>query len=159
MATTPEVLTQAELECLLEVKTTVDQAKTIIRRNRLALQLLHAGENGEVRVRCPHCIGLCFGCAYSKTEFAKETSGHATCLYYSFGGVTAEDVTEVIGLFSTRMQVGASVDVPWADPDEIKRQTRAAIRWAEGHIEWAKEVLRQAKRRKKGYGRGCPYRK
>jgi hypothetical protein len=141
-----KILTEAELACLLEVKTTPAQAKGIIARNKAMLKLLRRKcvDGRLVRLPCPHCVDAgsnndhycCENCAYP-VEI-----GGRSCLQYSFGGIVYEDVSDCVCLAAEHVYVTADIG-------KLGRETaKQAIRWAEGHIEWAKEVIRLAKCKK-----------
>jgi hypothetical protein len=133
------ILTKAELACLLEVETTVAQAKKIIRRNQLALNALKARQNKLIKLGCPHCSGYCTGCAY---EVGKEGSDRIStwCLEYSFGGLTAHDIRVV--------ELGEE-DIEVFGANYPKTERDKAERWLKGHIEWGREVIRRAERKRR----------
>lgn len=142
-----KVLTEAELACLLEVPTTVADAEMILKRNQRMLRLLKARQAGRVEYGCPHCLaaggnenilGNCDICKYPSDTGPKRSR----CCYYSFGGVSFDynDVQRYINLRAH----DASVYSPRAHEDCDK-----AITWVKGHIEWAREVIRRARKAKK----------
>jgi hypothetical protein len=151
-----KILTEAELACLLEVKTTPEQAKGIIARNKAMLKLLRRKcVDGRlvVRLPCPHCVDAgsdnghyyCENCAYSvlaNGSIDPVEMDVRGCLQYSFGGIVYQDVSDCVCLAAEQVYVTADI--------KLGRETvEQAIRWAEGHIEWAREVIRLAKCKKR----------
>lgn len=127
------ILTKAELACLLEVETTAEQAKQILRRNQAILRSVRGRESITITIGCPHCRGSCVGCAY---EVGRQAGVYSSwCLDYSFGGICARDVNCV-----DLADCCVNVEAEHADVQDRKR----AKRWAQGHIEWAQEVIRRA---------------
>jgi hypothetical protein len=143
---TTKILTDAELACLLEVKTTVKQARTILKRNQLILKALEVGEHASIRIGCPHCMATrtkelrvnCGTCAYSVAG-PESGLGGTWCLGYSFGGFTGHDIIGV-------ELCTDSVEVFGGDLSSLQREK--AIIWTKGHIEWAREVIRRGERKK-----------
>jgi hypothetical protein len=144
-----KVLTAAELECLLEVPTTVRMAKTILRRNQAILKALGKDDSTNIKIGCPHCMkaggnedvtGECARCTYP--VLGGESEYELRCLNYSFGGSTLRDF-EGISL---------QADSAYVCPSEIldigEEEMAKAVAWTKGHIEWAREVIRRG--RKKG---------
>lgn len=142
-----KILTKAELACLLEVKTTVAQARTILKRNRAMLKLAEKRKNGYVFFACPHCAEafkrdkacsyVCGHCAYTPKELGDL---EYWCTQYSFGGIVAKDVAKYISLFRDNAYVyGQRIAIE-------DRET--VLRWIGGHIEWAEEVIRRGRSKK-----------
>lgn len=140
------VLSKHELNELLKVKTTMKQARQIIRRNSRALEILRSGVLGHVPIGCPHCEAVetnCTRCAYHPEETGtSELSSRELftefCLEYTFGGIRHREVCRVIGIRPSHMHIIPDIGRP-----EI---VASADIWLRGHIEWAEAVL---KRRKK----------
>jgi len=131
----PKILSKKELRLLLKVPTTVRQAKQIIRRNKLALKALLANEEKTFAVGCPHCKGSCDSCAYPEGNrlFGDQ------CLSYMFGGVNYYLVCNFISLSPEAIKVHSSPESSGMDR-RIKQDL--AIRWLQGHIEWAEAVIK-----------------
>jgi len=141
------ILTEAELACLLEVKTTVKQARTVLKRNQLILKALEARENVTIRIGCPHCMATrnkqghvnCSRCAYAVARDEGDTSSGTWCLGYSFGGYSGHDV----------QGVELCTDSVFVNGDDLNPgQRENAMIWTKGHIEWAREVIRRGERKK-----------
>jgi hypothetical protein len=148
-----KVLTKAELQCLLEIPTTVEDAQMILKRNQKILELLKKGKGGQVHVGCPHCInaggsatglGHCDVCKYPKpaVDIPQLDSLGCRCVEYTFGEVALADLNHCIGLTA----VNATVETPSSLRSRYGFEYAAekAITWTRGHIEWAQEVIRRA---------------
>ena len=135
-----KVLSKTELEALLTVPTTVEQAKQIVKRSRAALKLIRAGKEGIVRVGCPHCVAAgstnnnyrCGQCAYREAGKGEWFA----CVHFAFGGHKYSHVRGWVRLQATSLEV---------DLDGISMKSTPVV-WLKGHIEWAREVIRRAKK-------------
>lgn len=133
-----KILTEAELACLLGVKTTPEQAKGIIARNEGILKLLRARVNGTVKLPCPHCVAAgsvdgCYLCENCEYGIATPDTRIVVCLEYSFGGVCHSDIAGCIGLLAQHVNVTAAYNKnhPMKKIDADKK-VKLAIRWAGG---------------------------
>lgn len=142
------VLSTKELNALLKVKTTSAQARQIIRRNSIALEMLQNGpwpDEGEftVKVGCPHCNQSCRHCAYPSNGGGIDEHGNlymfGQCLHYKFGGVSYYNVNCIIDISRDFYLLHKA--------DSRSREYKDAITWLKGHIEWAEAVLKRAKRK------------
>jgi hypothetical protein len=87
-----KVLSKKELEALLVVKTTVKQARQIIKRNKTVLNWIkkHPYEFKSFYLGCPHCVQSyyavfnCSACEYTK---AHNDIGSMPCIKMKFGGL------------------------------------------------------------------------
>ena len=133
-----KVLLKGELEALLRVPTTVRQAEKILERNRKALRALKAGSRSTIRIGCPHCLDAADGLGRMRCGHCVYHDGMSyamSCLDFQFGGYDANDVRSVIKLYMDKIVVdGAMLAHP------------AAVVWLKGHIEWAQEVIKRAKK-------------
>ncbi len=136
------VLTEEELENLLKVPTTFEQAKLIKQRNEWALEQLERLEKNwnaefseEIDLGCPHCTFVggshnCDACHWRKYP----GDYYMRCASASFGGIKLSDVDLVdYGCFTV------SVYADGRDEDEIED----AKTFVTGHIEWAEEVIKR----------------
>jgi hypothetical protein len=148
-----KVLTEAELQCLLEIPTTVEGAQMILKRNQKILELLEKGKGGQAHIGCPHCInaggsdtklGNCTVCKYPKpdVDISQLALLNRRCVEHTFGGVALNDLNYCIGLTA----VNATVKTPSFRRSLalVKDDVEKAITWTRGHIEWAQEVIRRA---------------
>jgi hypothetical protein len=142
------ILFEEEKEALAKVETKAADARTILRRNSLALFMLKKGTNGDVNLGCPHCINAggysqCDKCewAKTKTEVEKEEirktkdsfSFSFYCCYQTFGGYIHKDC-------SPRLALSKSVLCMY---DCLNRDFNydACYYFLLGHVEWAQDVL------------------
>jgi hypothetical protein len=140
-----KILTEAELAYLLEVKTTVEQAKGVIKRNEAILRVLRDRDDATVKLPCPHCVTAgskngdyhCRTCAYTAVN---PGYNGMVCLTYSFGGITHDGISSFFDLAADAIDVTAC--------RMSRKEVRLATRWAKGHIEWAEEVIRRGKAKK-----------
>ena len=159
----PKVLTKAELVCLLDVKTSVDQARIIRQRNKAALKAIDEFEKGGpdavvIGIGCPHCLATrsmpdcgfkaCDECSYGKAssdEGVLVVPGSAPCLGYSFGGLTNSmvwgDDGSMVELSATTLELDLG--------GRTKKEMTNLRTWLEGHVEWAAEVIKRAQRKRK----------
>jgi len=126
------MLTQEEIDVLMQVETTVEQAQQIIDRNQPLLDALRAGEEYYAGLGCPHCgRGYpCYGCAWTRATKDNEFA----CCHVTFAGLTLHDVAGVIcyGWNSEEVHVSGT-----------EKGKENAIEFLKGHIEWAMLVIAQ----------------
>jgi len=165
------VLSDKELADLLTVKTTVEEAHTIKRRNVMLLaglieieRHLLQGKHMEqfatplTSVGCPHCKQLmqvgCQGCSYVKSEAFGDDSSSLACLGAPFGGVPARKCA----CSAVQVQYGSGGErvmynqrpMEYAAECIPQFQKKLQEAWNSlndcrtlvlGHIEWANEVI------------------
>lgn len=161
--TKPNVLTEAEKATLRQVVTRVEEAKTILLRNRILLRLL-----GRAIARNEECyfrVGIgCHHCLYAKFErpnplkftyncgeciwqipFSHEWNGGKrqtkdfACTIATFGGVPLSQVDHIVE-YSDRM-----CEICYR-PDDAEKDKQNACTFLLGHIQWAMEVIEEAER-------------
>ena len=139
-----KVLSPEELEILMRLPTTVTEAQSIKKRFAAILKRLRSRSVGhlpyKIEIGCPHCvygdcafIYRCGECRYNNPPFTTGGVPVMACIRVKFGGVSANDVRDVVVLSAT----GATVY-----PDGMSRTAPSAIRWAQGHVEWATAVIK-----------------
>lgn len=143
----PKILRPKELKALLSVETTVEQAKQIIERNQVVLDWMKKNPKKFMswNIACPHCIQAPYGnfecksCAYSKNN----PELFLSCTRMTFGGFShyLNIINEVIRLRSSH------IDYYPCRKEAPPKQRRAVTTWLKGHIEWAEEVIRRAKKK------------
>jgi len=145
------VLTKEELERLLKVKTTVKQARQIIKRNQAVLRAIQTDpeKSRTFEIGCPHCKwdgdGLqCGKCAYQvKNNDNVVFPLYTACCDYTFGGLKYKD-PEISDYIYLR---GSGIEY---SPYRTTEDNLNAIKtWLQGHIEWGQEVIRRAKKENK----------
>ena len=141
-----KVLSRKELRVLLKVKTTPEEARQILEKFSLIITIL--GKNycwsimgyENVSIGCPHCATdasgtyLCSRCRYSIVPF-KKILPMFPCTAALFGGYCYGSVSSVVELSCTGATVYRCAD---------KSLVKAAIIWAKGHCEWAREEIGRA---------------
>lgn len=141
-----KVLSPQELEDLMKVPTTVEEARQIKERNERLLELLEKNEDGYVAIGCPHC-------SYSSSKGFSCKRGERTCRWYKypgvhkrysmpcvyvpFGGISYADVSRIINYESSCAQVKNTE----AEFSIYKKQKQQAKIFLKGHIEWAEAVI------------------
>jgi ribosomal protein S27AE len=151
------ILTKNELRRLLRVKTTVDQAKQLIRRNQKMLDAIneHPEERKIVKIKCPHCS---WGIVFNKTTDSFYQCGKCSykpeskngrcfqCCEYTFGGFNYKDweIRDNIDL------KGPTIEYKGINSNRTFGQDTLKVikTWLQGHIEWGQEVIRRAKSKK-----------
>lgn len=148
------ILSKEELEILSQVKTTVSQARRILKRNIRLLKFLNSlpdtrdkyeGYDGDYdfygEVGCPHCEFPCRTCAWSVTCKNGEERSEA-CLRIKFGGISYRDLTchsKGIKLIYTcdeeRIEWNYNFDKKYVEKLELMK------RFVGGHIEWANHII------------------
>jgi hypothetical protein len=133
-----KVLSKQELNKLMKVRTTLEQAEQIIERNTKALDALRKKKFEVIDLGCPHCIKDCNNCAY---PYKKKTDFGEQCLDYKFGGIAYNDINELISLSPYSLTVHEGNFHQDSDPllAELRCKTE---RWLLGHIEWAEAVIK-----------------
>lgn len=137
-----KVLTKKELEMLLQIPTTVEQAKQIKERNEALLDALYAGTAYRGTVGCPHCGVQCSRCAWARYP-ANKDDGPAFCFAGSFGGVTLNEIwLEGLDYSINDERLDTIENILDVNQDKIER-------FLIGHIEWANAVIRRGTKKKK----------
>jgi len=137
-----EALVPEELELLLKVPTTVEQAKQIIKRNKLALRALEFQDYDRIEEGCPHCSHCngfrCDECAWNLYEQLDEgrTENLLPCCHATFGGLVLDecDAVEVGSDFIKAAE-------PSDNPEEMGDWLRNGRAFLQGHVEWARAVI------------------
>lgn len=136
-----DVLFPQELEKLLNVPTTGEQAFNIRKRNQKALDALDRAKQSGKRVidallyGCPHCDWNCENCAWEHYPRLGYSRTSHYCLGAIFKGVHADMVAHIIGLASSFIRINYN---PLVDSGKSFRE---ALSFLEGHIEWANAVI------------------
>ena len=139
-----EVLTQEELNALLMVRTTVEQAQQILKRNTPMLKALKRWESYEGHIGCPHCIEVedlvkagkiaeyevCDHCAWAKYPRENEEVEDVYCFEATFGGVKYVQALEVSYTTGTE-----SLSV------YEKCYIENCTKFIQGHLDWANAVI------------------
>lgn len=136
------VLTTDELNTLLLVETTPEEAARIKRRWEPIVRFLDAlrygdGDNYNGDVGCPHCNtnGYPYRCNTCRWRVVPKPQP-LQCLRVSFGGITAGNLTAAKLLYLTSHSEGVAIR------SYTNRAGIAAVRTlALGHIEWADAVI------------------
>ena len=143
MTTKIKTLSRDELEQLLCVPTTVEQATMIRERNTGLLEVLNRGEEAETYVGCPHCpkaLPQCDSCAWNACLERR----YLSCIYQTFGGVAIEtdpgedDDLELIEYGYAREAVLLPDHMY---PPVVKEAVDKARSFLLGHIEWSEIVI------------------
>jgi hypothetical protein len=139
---------------LLKVKTTIDQAKQLIRRNQKMLDAInnHPEESKIVKIKCPHCkwskeldlqTGSCYQCGKCSYKPNSKSGGFYQCCEYTFGGYNYKnwEIRDNIDL------CGPTIGYKGISPDRTFGQDALKVikTWLQGHIEWGQEVIRRKK--------------
>ena len=143
-----KILSQKELRKLMQVHTTVKQAKQIIVRNTKALDVLRENKAETVKIGCPHCESDCKNCAY---PYNKNTDFGEQCLTYKFGGLTYSNISDMILISPYEIRVEATqIEGSFSGRgypiEELKKNSES---WLQGHIEWAEAVIKKSKKKAK----------
>jgi hypothetical protein len=127
-------LSKEELDILLQVPTTVEQAKTIMKRNRILLSHYRNHNSKETYVGCPHCKVSssgsydCRGCAWQTISSKIMSKNFLPCLKATFGSATLFEVQASYGCKQESIYFG-------------KGNPRYTTAFLMGHIEWARAVI------------------
>jgi hypothetical protein len=146
-----KVLSKEELRKLMLVPTTIAQARQIILRNTVMLEGLKNRINLNTQVGCPHCSKdedtnrfNCRTCAYQAYPINSNHQLIGPCCYAKFGGQSY--------LFGGRISffIGLECDSEYIHADQkMSREDLCAVRrFLNGHIEWARAVIRHLKKKK-----------
>ena len=136
-----KVLSKSELKTLLSICTTKKEAARIKKKFTAIKDLVESGEGGGVNIECPHCgitassAFACRDCRYTEALGLSGAKAITCCIHVPFGGVKySPDVSRFIDLDERHAWVHSS----WSMAPEVRQK---AIRWAQGHIEWAEAIL------------------
>jgi hypothetical protein len=147
-----KVLTKQELQNLLNVKTSLRQAKLIKKRNAELLEafehfreskrcLIYENDWRNLPYACPHCdLNMrCDSCAWKVEPFHKYLI--TFCLRATFGGVRYSTVEKVISYSPGHCSVNAyrAVHCSSKKASEVRK-------FLKGHIEWAEAVIQHGKK-------------
>ena len=145
-----KVLSKKELKHLLNLPTTLEEARTIKRKFEGVLAALEREEDDTIDERCPHCVYdddgcmfRCGDCRYNKPPFVPDNQVPILrCTTVPFGGVMAINVETFVTLNCHSVEVhfpSLRRDGYPYFPDTLPE----AKRWAKGHVEWADAVIRR----------------
>lgn len=147
------VLFPYELDALLLVTTTVEQAQIIYERNKQLLELLENSESGTVSIGCPHCVKYgfdwdCADCRWTQVknmldvvpalgsiiEQMGSNNEELPCCGFSFGGSRLCDAAAYVYYDDAT----AGIKIPLYRTDDKPQ----AVAFLEGHMEWASIVIK-----------------
>jgi len=159
------VLTDYEKSVLARIPTTIDQAKTILKRNTSLLEIL-TDLNDEydpytsrfVNIGCPHCtnkrgIYWCETCDWNIKLLPGlkhyRTGGYLEefhCCHVTFGGYCLSEITEYryVRIIYTHNSSMIVYNLAASIFEERKeKEYRACCKFLQGHIEWANSIIKQ----------------
>jgi len=129
-------LYKRELDKLIKIPTTIDQAKRIIKRNRCLLRF----KRTFTRFGCPHCE-TCWHCAWRLVFHYKEICLKQPCYHAKFSGLTILNVCNVIEYRSDGEDCYPHDFASCTDGQ--KQEMIDAEAFLRAHIEWAEAVILQ----------------
>ena len=124
-------LRKRELDQLLNVPTTVEQAEQVIKRNEALLKKLDEADESKVPIPCPHCSDK-FDCEHCAWNLLYVADSDYKCLNAVFSGVSDRD--SGVNLYSDSADIDPSV----FNSEESGLKCEAYL---QGHIEWAQAVI------------------
>ena len=164
------VLLEGELDKLLRVPTTVEQAEQIKQRNELLLEIVETFPDKDdepktwpyvcddaivhiVDVGCPHCseapedLGFSFRCRECAWQLISEDpkiSMDVRCVFIPFGGVTYREVSVLrpqVTFFSEKAECAMARTIQGCQWTEYCKRIKKIKTFLLGHIEWAVAVI------------------
>ena len=139
----PHVLSKHELRMLRRIPTSRDEFLLIKRKVQRIARAVARNRGTIIRIACPHCVTIegaykCSCCRYGKT-FSKRNE-FFLCTRMSFGGICASGIAFV----ALHQDCAETYDDEYMQDHLIQSACSRleAIRWAQGHIEWANDGLK-----------------
>jgi len=163
-----KVLTKEELEILLKVETSVEFANQIIKRNQGLLDFLNTLPATKEEIDewdddcsfrhvehfgCPHChyekgVFECEKCVWQKAN--PVSLEKFFCCAITFGGITHEFITSFeyvyLSYSADKEKIIGTVPDDELEYDDYFQELEDCKTFVKGHIEWAKEVIKRAKK-------------
>jgi hypothetical protein len=134
-------LLKEELDILLQVPTTVEQAKTIRKRNLTLLSNYRRQRNPHTKIGCPHCQHTsrgfqCKGCAWTliRSQIRNADGDYdpdeRICVDMTFNGNCLNESSILYGYNKESISIF----------DELSKKTLNEA-FLMGHVEWARAVI------------------
>ena len=132
------ILSQSEIDLLMTVETTLEEAQTILKRNQTLLEVFEAGKNQRTFIGCPHCSCDCPHCAWTRATYSYH---RCCCCEVTFGGVCLDDVNHWISYKSDQECTQHMGNTGGTDDDIDDDSRDMCLRFLKGHIEWAMLII------------------
>jgi len=137
-----KILSVPELQILLKVPTTLEQAKQILRRNCLILERLRERSSDPVTIGCPHCSSNypCGSCVWGKA-FPRGVYPVWPCCAVPFGG-QIHGPTDLLELSYYDAELNWESLDAYYSPRSVARKVRKCRIFVQGHVEWAEVLIK-----------------